>query len=50
MWPQRLLMEQSFSILKQIKTLHFIDWTQALIAIENTITVSTDYEIFFAGW
>ncbi len=25
----------------------FIDWTQALIAIENTVTVSTDNDFLF---
>ncbi len=35
------------------KELHsiFIDWTQSLISIENTVTVSTDYEILcLLGW
>ncbi len=51
MWPQRcLLMERSFSILKQIKTFDFYWLNESAYCIENTVTVSTDYEIFlFAG-
>ncbi len=28
----------------------FIDWMQELIAIENTVTVSTDNDFFFFCW